>query len=73
MARSQSLMAPGSFPPPFRAGHQAAGGGLVWRWVSACRAGASLCQVPGLHPASTAACKNDYFVKQHFFSPLLSE
>lgn len=32
MARSQSLMAPASFPPPFHTGHQAAGGALLWCW-----------------------------------------
>lgn len=32
MARSQSLMAPASFPPPFHTGHKAAGGALLWCW-----------------------------------------
>lgn len=60
-------MAPCSFPPPFCTGHRAAGGGLVWWWVSDCKAGTSLCQIPDLCPATAAACKNDYFVKQLFF------
>lgn len=62
-------MAPGSFPPPLGSGLQVVG--LVWRWGSDCEAGISLCQIPDLCPASAAACKNDYFVKQLLFYPFL--